>query len=133
MKPKQVVDDDLYRAADVVSADGAEHETFGEDALTGEGRVAVDDDRKYIVATVFALARLLGSSATQGDGVDGLEVAWVRDEVERNGPAVRTAELAGCAHVVLHVAAAHRAARIDILELGEQLARRDARWCWSSR
>ena len=36
------------------------------------------------------------------------------------------AVLAGCADVVLHVAAAHGAARIDVLELGEDLGGRAA-------
>ncbi len=40
---KQVVDDDLDGAADVVAVQGGEVERLGGDALAGEGGVAVDD------------------------------------------------------------------------------------------
>jgi len=117
-----------------VAGQRSEDEALGEDSLAGEGGVAVHGDGQYLVAAVlFVTARagmldadadLLGAGAAEGDGIDGFEVARVGDEVEADHGAVGRAVLSGCAHVVFHVAAAEDAARVDVLEAGEDLAGR---------
>ncbi|CAB4880241.1 unannotated protein [freshwater metagenome] len=42
-----VVDDDVHRPADAVAGDIAHRETLGDDALTCEGCITVDEDGKY--------------------------------------------------------------------------------------
>jgi len=54
-----------------------------------------------------------------GDGVDGFEVARVRDEMDVNLAAAARGVFAGGAHVILHVAGAENAARVDVFEAGE--------------
>ena len=88
---EQIVDDDVDGAADVVAAERGQVEGLGEDALAGEGGVAVDDDGQRPAACRVAVAcglgvdaGLLGAGAAHGDGVDGFKVAGVRDQVERD-------------------------------------------------
>ncbi len=135
---EEIVHDDVDGSADVEAGERAEDEAFGEDALAGEGRVAVHADGQDLVAGLLLAvgegeANLLGAGAAHGDGIDGFEVAGVRDEMQRDGAALGRAVLAGRAHVVLHVAAAENAARVDVFKAGEDLRRANGRWCWSSR
>ncbi len=66
-------------------------------------------------------ALLLGAGAAHDDGVDGLEVAGVGGEVEGDGFAGEGVKAAGGADVVFDVSAAEGGARVDVLELGEDL------------
>ena len=50
-------------------------------------------------------------------------MARVGSQMQRHCLAAERGELARRAHVVLHIAAAHRGARVDIFELGEDLIR----------
>ena len=70
---------------------------------------------------VRADAILAGTGAAHGNGVDGFEVAGVGDHVQGDGAAIACGEGAGGSHVVLHVAAAEDAARVDVFELGEDV------------
>ena len=58
------------------------------------------------------------------DGVDGLEVARVERERDVHRMTVRVAAIRREAEVILHVAAAERLLRLDVLEVTEQVARR---------
>ncbi len=122
---EQVVDDDLDGAADGEAVDGGEVEGFGPDALAGEGGVAVDDHGEDLGVGVGVACRegaiLTSARAAHDDGVGGLEVRRVGGEVERDGLAVGGGEVAGGAHVVLDVAAAHGGLGRDVFELREDL------------
>ena len=62
---------------------------------------------------------LLGAGASHGHGVDGFQMAGVRHQVNADLAAVCGVKYAGCADVILHVAAAENAAGIDVFEAGE--------------
>ncbi len=123
---EEVVGDDVQGAADGVAGERGEVEGFGGDSLPCEGCVAVEDDGKDLLPAFFAHADLPGAGSAHDDGVDGFEVAWVGGEVERDGLAGGRGVLAGGSGVVLDVAAAEDAARVDVFELGEDLGGRAA-------
>jgi hypothetical protein len=64
-------------AADGVAGEVGVVHGLGEDALSGECGVAVDEEREIFFASAFAGAVLLGAGAADGDGVDGFEMAGV--------------------------------------------------------
>src|SRR4051794_3735095 len=105
-----VVLDQVQAAADLVAVDGLEVQRLGDDALAGERRVAVQDDRDggvRVAAGVRAgAAGLRGARRAEHDRVDVLEVGRVALEVDEDRVAVR--ELVGAlrAVVVLDVARA---------------------------
>ena len=124
-----VVGDHVDRAAGGVAGQRLQVERLGDDALPGEGGVAVDQhrhDRGGIVGEVARLAaRLVGACAALDHGVDVLEVARVGGE--RHGHAAPRARRVGAAGavVVLDVAGAALGRggvdreRLLALELGE--------------
>ena len=59
---------------------------------------------------------MLGAGASDGNRIDRLEVAGIRDQVNVNFLAAACQVFAGRAHVIFHIAAAKHAARIDIFE-----------------
>ncbi len=123
---EKIVDDDVDGAADGVAGEVGVVHGLGEDALSGECGVAVDEERKIFFASAFAGAVLLGAGAADGDGIDGFEVAGVRDQVDVNFSAAARFVFAGRAHVILHVAGAENAARVDVFESGKDFLRRGA-------
>ena len=124
---EEVVDDDVNRAADGVSGEVGVVHGLGENALSGECGVAVDEKRKIFFAATFPGAILLGAGAADGDGIDGFEVAGVRDEVDVNLAAAAGGVFAGGSHVIFHVAGAENAARIDVFESGKDFLGRALR------
>ena len=129
----EIVDDDVDGAADGVALEVGEIQRFGEDALAGKGGVAVHDDRPNFVerfaraiddGPVGSAARLLCAGATHGDGIDGFQMARVRDDVNVERFAVCRDVASGRADVIFHVAGAENAARIDIFESGDDFVRR---------
>ena len=118
---EEVVGDDVHGAADAVAGERGEVEGFGGDALTGEGGVAVEDDGEDPLLAFLADADLVGAGAAHDDGVDGFEMAGVGGEMQSDGLAGGRGVFAGGSHVVLHVAAAEDAARVDVFKLGEDL------------
>ncbi len=116
---EKIVDDDVDGAADGVSGEVGVVHGLGEDALSGECGVAVDEQREIFFASAFAGAVLLGAGAADGDGVDGFEVAGIRDQVNVDFSAAARFVFAGRAHVILHVARAENAARVDVFESGK--------------
>ena len=121
---EQIVDDDVNGAADGVSGQVGVVHGLGENALSGECGVAVDEQRKIFFASAFAGAVLLGARAADGDGIDGFEMARIRDQVDVNLAAAARDVFAGGAHVIFHVAGAENAARVDIFESGKDFLRR---------
>src|SRR3569833_2112027 len=107
-----------------VVAQRREAERLGHDTLAGEGRGAVDEDRhdgEPALADVQDV--LLGADDALGDRVDGLQVARVGHQRRADLRAVAGHEVAVGAQVVLDVAGALRAARVEVaLELTEDLA-----------
>ena len=105
--PHLVVRDQVERAARRVPLERLQVERLGDDTLTGERGVSVDENRQCHRRVVNACAaravRLLRPGTTLDHRVGGLEVARVRDD--------RHVDLAGWGHaragrrkVVLHVA-----------------------------
>ena len=83
-----VVLDEVQRAADRVAVQRLQVQRLGDDALAGEGRVAVQDDRHGRVGVavgVRALARgLRGARGADDDGVHVLQVRRVGLEVDED-------------------------------------------------
>ena len=126
-----VVDDDVNGAAHAVAVQLGHVQRLGDDPLPREGRVAVNQQRQAARAGAVGDAILLGAHAPLHDRVDPLEVAGVerqrhvhrvRSRIRRVGP---ERAIDRESQVVLHVAAARRIVRVDlVLELGEDLRRR---------
>src|SRR5215207_240959 len=109
-EPYLVVDDDVQRPTHCVAAQAGHVERFGDNALTGERRVAVHQHRRYcgdveVTRQAVANAHALAGTRDAGDhGVHDLEVARIRNEADGNGTAVGQCPLGAGAKVVLHVA-----------------------------
>ena len=117
-----VVDDHVDGAAGAVAAQLAEVERLGHDALAGEGRVAVHEQRQHGVLGAAVEHVLLGAGDALEHRVDRLEVRGVRGHRDLDPRAGAGDELALGAEVVLHVAGALHGARVDVaLELAEDL------------
>ena len=98
-----VVDDDVDRAAGLVTLELGEVEGLLDDSLADEGGVAVDedrDDRQVRVAQVL----LLGANDALQDAVGGLQVRGVGAHVDLRGQAVVEGVHAPRAQVILDVA-----------------------------
>ena len=119
-----VVDDDVDRATGAVAAQLALLQRLGHDALAGEGRVTVDEDRQDGEVLAGAVEPvLLGADDALEQRVDRLEVARVGREVDLRRHAALRGELALGAEVVLHVAGTLDGPRVELtLELAEDLA-----------
>ncbi len=102
-----VVHDDMHGAAGTVALDARKLEALGHDALSGEGRVAVQKDRQDLRAAfgLIAVLRLLGADLAEDDRVHRLEVAGVGGQRQVDGVAVE-GPVGGGAEVVFHVARA---------------------------
>ena len=118
-----VVDDDVDRAAGAVPAQLGQVERLGDDALPGERRVTVEEDRQdgeVLAGEVEPV--LLGPDDALEHRVDRLEVRGVGREVDLRRRAALGDELALGAEVVLHVAGAlDRVGVLLALELAEDL------------
>ena len=82
------------------------------------------DERQDFALTVASDACLLGAGTSLGHGIDGLEVAGIRHQVNADLAAAAAGENAGRADVVFHVATAKHAARVHVFESGENFCRR---------
>ena len=115
-----VVDDQVDGATDAVPADVAHRQSLGDDALAGEGGIAVDEHRQHGESTGRLDLVLLGADHAEHDRPDGLEVARVGGQLHRDRGARRTDVLALHPEVVLHVARPLHRVGVDVaLELGE--------------
>ena len=88
-KAHLVVGDDVQRTTDGIAGQQLQVERLGDNALAGEGRVAVDLDRERALRVAGDGARLepvglKGAGASEHDGVDELEVRRVGKQRESN-------------------------------------------------
>ncbi len=89
-----------------MALEAREPETFGDDALAGEGRVAVDEQRQHFAALdVIMLLILLGAHLAEHDGIDDLEMRGVGGQRQMHVIAVEVAIRRG-AEVIFDVARA---------------------------
>ena len=116
-----VVDDDVHRAAGVVAARLRQRQRFHDDALAGEGGVAVDDDRQHGVAFGVAAPIEARLHRALDDRIDDLEVRRVERQAQVDR-AARRRDVAREALVVLDVARGQVLGR-RVVELGEQVLR----------
>src|ERR1700688_1805030 len=115
----QVVDDDVNRSAYRKTAHvGIVHGLRG-NALAGEGGVPVHEDGQILFLSAHTGAVLFGASASHRDRINGFEVARVRGKMDMNLLSASRDVFAGRAHVILHVAGAEYAARVDIFKFRE--------------
>src|SRR5690606_3264779 len=118
-----VVHHDVHGAAGTVPLDARKLEALGHDALSGEGRVAVQKDRQDGAAfRLITELVLLGAHLAEDDRVHRLEVAGVGGQRQVDGVAVE-GPVGGGAEVVFHVArAVHvlglEAAALELVEDG---------------
>src|SRR5947209_14516195 len=97
----------MHRTAGAVALQSREAETFGNDALTGEGRIAVDEQRQNDAA-LFSLAAilvLLGAHLPEYDGIDDFEMRGIRGQRQMHLITVELAVRRGT-QVILHIAGA---------------------------
>ena len=112
----------MYGAPGGVAVELREVQRLGHHALSGEGRVAVDQHGDDALARGIAQAILLGAHDAFHHRIDGLQVARVGRDGDHDLAAARGLAHARGAQVILDVARALRAARVDIaLELAEDL------------
>ena len=85
-EPDEIVDDDLYDAADGVRLQVCEIDGFRQNALPSESCVAVHYDRPNFVErgrcavndrSVHTVTRLLGAGAAHRDGIDRFKMAGI--------------------------------------------------------
>ncbi len=120
-KADLVVDDHVQRAADGVAVQLRQVQALLDDALAGEGGVAVDEQVHDSLAAGVAGVVLLAAGPADGDRVDEFEVAGVERQRQVNLFALRGVPVAAVAEVIFHVAAAPVDVVLDILELAEDL------------
>ena len=117
-----VVDDEMDRAADAVALDHPELQCLGDDALPGEGGVAVHEQRQDRERSRIVDQILLGPRHAHHNRVDGLEMTRVGRELDLDLLPGAGHELAGLTEVVLHIARALGRLGVDrALELLEDL------------
>ena len=127
----QIIDDNLYRAADGVSLQVREVQRFGKNSLASESRVSMHNDRNDFVAVEFrfaaCIAREFCASAADGDGIYGFKVTRIGYEVDTNFFSMRSEERSSCANVIFNIASAEDAAGIDVFKTGDNFMRSLAR------
>ena len=112
----------MDRSPHPVTLDGRTVEGLGHDSLTGEGGVAVQEDRKDGEPVRVVDAILHGSHHAFHHRVDGLQVAGVGRQLELDLVAGAADEGAGLTEVVLDVTRSLGGVGVDeALELPEQL------------
>ncbi len=127
-----VVRDDVNDAADVIASQSGQVERFSHDALAGEGRIAVNEDRQHLALVDNRRARPIGRGRRRAghaveDRVDRFEVARIRrhrhDDLFPQPVRLRLDARAGVILDVTHPAKidAQPLAGNRILELGQDL------------
>ena len=116
-----VVDDEVDRAAGAVTLQAGQAEALGDDALAGEGRVAVQQQRQHLGALdEIVLLILLRAHLSEHDGIDDLEMRRVGGKRQMHRLVVEGA-VRREAEMVLHVARAlgldrSRRAALELVE-----------------
>lgn len=116
-----VVDDDVDGAAGAVALEAGEVEGFGDDALSDESAVPVNEDGDNFFAFDGILAEALaGAGLAFDDGVDGFEMARVGGEGEENFLSRRGGDFVFVAEMVFDVAPSEDGFRnVVLVEFGE--------------
>jgi len=114
----------VHGAAGAVALQVVQLQHLGDQALAGERGVAMDQHAHHPAPLEVAMAALLGAHAPHHHRIDGLEVAGVERQRQVHRVAERIDAIARVAEVVLDVAAARHRLGLDVLELGEDVARR---------
>src|ERR1700722_20620117 len=89
---------------------------FGGDALSCESGVAVHEHGQIFSRSTCPGTILLGASAADGDGVNRFKMAGIGSEMDVNIFPAASDVIARRSHVILEVAGAEHAGRIDILK-----------------
>ena len=79
---------------------------LSEDALTGEGAIAVNQQREKLFASALTSAFLFGTRASNRDRIHGFKMARIGHQVNMDFRAAASHILASGAHVIFHIAAA---------------------------
>ena len=101
-EPDLVVDHDVHGSARLVAAQAGQGETFGHNALTGKGRIAVQQDGHDRGPVIIAILGLFGARLAQHNRVDRFKVRGVRREAQVHGVAVKF-PIRGRPKVVFHI------------------------------
>ena len=102
-----VIDDEVEGAAGLVAGELGELERLGDDALTGERRVAVDEEREDAIAVFHGAAdALAGAGFALDDGIDDFEVGRVGGEADLDRFAGGGVENGLVAEMVFNIAVA---------------------------
>ena len=123
-KSNQVVHHHVHRASHGVAVQVGQIERFRRRPLARKSRVAMQQQGQDAGGTSPAKARLLGARATHRYGVHRFQVGGIRDHVNLHDRAVGRHVIAGGSQVILHIAAAQEAARVNVLEAREDILRR---------
>ena len=116
-----VIDDNVDGAASAVALEAGEVEGFGDDALSNESAVSVNEDGDNFFAFDGILAEALaGAGLAFDDGVDGFEMAGVGSEGEENFLSGGGGDLIFVAKMVFNVAASENGlGNVVLVEFGE--------------
>ena len=90
-EPDLVVDHDMNGAARLVTLEAGEAETFGHHALTGEGGIAVQQDRQNAGPLVIVVLVLFGAGLAENNRVDRFQMRGVRRQAQVHRIAVKLA------------------------------------------
>src|SRR5688572_14828170 len=117
-----VVDDDMNASADGVAVEVHHVETLSDNALAGEGSVAVNQNGNHLPPIAVAAQALLGAGAPQLNRMTELQVRWIGAQTQVNLLATGCGQIAAEASVILHVAATRdKVFGPRFLEFGEDL------------
>ena len=86
-----IVDDEMERAAGAVTAQARQAETFGDHALAGEGRIAMQQERQHLAPLVVVKLVLLRPHLAEHHRIDDLEMRRVGGERQMHAIAVEVA------------------------------------------
>ena len=116
---QQVIDNHVHSTADSVALEIGEVKSLRSDALSGESSVAMHQKRQVLLCAACAHAVLLGAGSSDGYGVNRLEMAGVRNQVDVNSCAAAGDVIASGAHMVFHIATPQHTPRVYIFETCE--------------
>ena len=101
-----IVDDHMKDAAHPVARQFAHVQRLLNNALAGEGRVAVDEQSQDLATVPVAEAILPCAHAAKDYGIDELKMAWIEAQREMDFAPTARRPIATVAQVILHIAPA---------------------------
>ncbi len=109
-----VIDDQVHGAAGRIAVELREVERLGNNALSSESGIAVDQQRNHLLAFRVAEPVLLGTHNALNHRIDGFQVTGIRRNRHHDFVARRRPAHAARAQVILHVARTQRTGGIAI-------------------